>query len=360
MTFLAKIIFPMRFAAMLTPVHRKSIVLSAAIAVLSARAPAIAHTPAEAMTAAANRFLNSLDAEQREKAQFSFTDAERLNWQFIPMERAGLSLKQMRPDQQHLAIDLLHSAMSHRGFSKSLNIMALEQVLHVMEDNAPHRDPSRYHFYIFGKPSNEETWSWRAEGHHLSISVTLIDGQKIVSTPAFFGANPAHVKQGPHQGLRVLQAEEDLARQLLTSLSPEQLASAVIATEAPEDVINGPGRDAIPLKPAGLSARKMTKEQRQTLITLIREYVFNFRAEMARTDMRKIREAGMRNITFAWAGSDQPGKGHYYRIQGPTFIMEYDNTQNDANHVHLVWRDFKNDLGGDVLKAHYDTVPHGK
>jgi hypothetical protein len=319
-----------------------------------------AHTPPEAMAEAAQRLLASLDEQQRSDIQFDFAHQERLNWQFVPMDRAGLPLKRMKPHQQHLAMGLLSSATSHRGLSKSLNIMALEQILHEMESNSPRRDPSLYHFFIFGTPSTSETWGWRVEGHHLSISVTLVDGQKITTTPAFFGANPAHVKQGPHQGLRVLHAEEDLARKLLSSLSPEQRSSAIIAAEAPDDIISGPGREAMPLQPMGLPASQMTREQRQMLMTLIREYVFNFRGELAREDMRKIREAGIRKVHFAWAGGDQPGQGHYYRVQGPTFIMEYDNTQNDANHIHVVWRDFNNDFGADLLKQHYETVPHAR
>jgi hypothetical protein len=317
-----------------------------------------AHTPAEAMAEAAQRLIASLDEQQQADLQFDFADQERLNWQFVPMDRAGLPLKRMKPHQQHLAIGLLNSATSHRGLSKSLNIMALEQILHEMENNSPRRDPSLYHFYIFGKPSTADTWGWRVEGHHLSISITLVDGQMITSTPAFFGANPAHVQQGPHEGLRVLHEEEDLARELLNSLTAEQRTSAIIATEAPADIISVPGRDAVPLQPSGLPASQMTREQRQMLTRLIREYVFNFRAELAREDMRQIREAGIRNVHFAWAGSDQVGEGHYYRVQGPSFIMEYDNTQNDANHVHVVWRDFKNDFGADLLKAHYEAVPH--
>ncbi len=317
-----------------------------------------AHTPAEAMAEAAGHFLESLTEAQRSVAQFSFSDDERLNWNFVPMERAGLSLKAMQPHQQQRAYNLLHTALSHQGFSKALNIMALEQILHELENNNPGRDPSRYHFYIFGEPSTEKTWSWRVEGHHLSVSVTLVDGQKLASTPAFFGANPGHVRQGPHAGLRVLHAEEDLGRALLQSLEPKQRESAVIAVEAPADVINGPGREASPLEPAGLAAAELSASQRKMLMTLIREYVHNFRPEMARQDMQKIRQAGIDQIHFAWAGSDQVGEGHYYRIQGPTFIMEYDNTQNMANHIHVVWRDFQNDFGADLLKAHYQAVPH--
>ena len=177
--------------------------------------PLEAHSPAEAMAEAAQRFLASLSSEQRAKTQYDFDDAERKNWNFVPMERAGLPLKEMQTHQQQLAYGLLQSALSHRGLAKALNIMVLEQILHELENNNPTRDSSRYFFLIFGKPSSETTWGWRVEGHHLSVSLTLVDGQRVVATPSFYGANPAHVQQGPHAGLRVLSAEEDLARQLL-------------------------------------------------------------------------------------------------------------------------------------------------
>ena len=317
-----------------------------------------AHTTAEEMTTAANRFLISLTPEQREKVEYSFEGKERTNWQFIPMERTGLAFKEMKPHQQHLAMVLMQSVFSHRGASKALNIMMLEQILHEMENQSPKRDPSLYHFYIFGKPSTTKTWGWRFEGHHLSVSVTIVDGHHVVGTPSFYGANPAVVRQGPHKGLRVLHQEEDLGRELVKSLDAEQKQIAVFSETAPPDVINGPGRKAAALEPQGLSAKKMNKAQRQVLMEIVREYVQNLRPELAREDMKKIREAGTGKIHFAWAGNLEPGKGHYYRVQGPTFVMEYDNTQNDANHVHCVWRDLQNDFGEDLLKKHYDAVKH--
>jgi hypothetical protein len=274
------------------------------------------------------------------------------------MERSGLPLKDMKPHQQQLAYALLHSALSHRGYSKALNVMALEQILHELENKNPTRDPRLYYFYVFGDPSTKSTWGWRVEGHHLSVSLTLAGGQNVVSTPSFYGANPGHVRSGPHAGLRVLAAEEDLARQLVLSLTSEQRKVAVFETTAPRDVINGPGRKAAPLEPRGLSAARMKPKQRQLLMQLVREYVFNVRPKLARQDFARIREAGLKKLCFAWAGGLQPGEGHYYRVQGPTFILEYDNTQNDANHIHCVWRDFNNDFGEDLLKKHYDRDPH--
>ena len=315
-----------------------------------------AHKIGEAVTAAANTFLNSLSEEQRAKATFEFKDAERKNWQFIPMTRKGLPLKEMKPHQQQFAMALLQTTLSHKGFSKALNVMALEQILHEMENNSPRRDPSLYHFFIFGKPSTQKPWGLRVEGHHLSVSFTIIDGGTIVSTPSFFGANPAEVKQGPHQGLRVLAEEEDLGRQLARQLSPEQKKVAIIAKKAPDEVINGPGREASLLEPQGLAAKDMTEKQKKQLRRLIRAYVFKLRPPLATDDMAKIEKAGFDKVHFAWAGPLRKGKGHYYRVQGPSFILEYDSTQNDANHIHCVWRDFKNDFGADLLKRHYEAA----
>ncbi len=323
-----------------------------------AATPAAAHTPEEDMVEVTNRLLVSLDDAQRQKATYTFDDPERLNWHFIPKQRDGLALQDMQPHQRHYAMAMLNSALSNRGFSKAVSIMALEQILHEMENNSPRRNPLLYHFYVFGRPEVGKTWGWRVEGHHLSVNITLVNGQQIVSTPAFLGANPAHVKSGPMAGLRVLGQEEDLARELLASLDDIQRKRVIVTTEAPRDVINGPGRKAEPLQPAGLAAAELKGKQRRILMTLVREYVSTLRPELAKQELTRIREAGVDKIHFAWAGSEKPGEGHYYRIQGPTFILEYDNTQNDANHVHTVWRDFTNDFGEDLLRKHYEQVPH--
>ena len=317
-----------------------------------------AHEIGKHMSQAALSFLNSLDDEQKKAVTFKFDDAERKNWQFIPMERKGLPLTKMKSYQQHYAMALLQSALSHQGYSTSLNVMCLEQILHEMENNSPRRNPALYHVFIFGEPSNEKTWGWRFEGHHLSLSFTLVDGKTIVSTPSFFGSNPAVVKQGPHKGLRVLDLEEKLGRQLVRQLSPEQREVAIFSDTAPADVINGPGRDANPLDPKGVAAKDMTEKQKKLLMRLIKSYINKLRFPLAKEDLAKIEKAGIDNIHFAWAGPIKRGEGHYYRVQGPTFMLEYDCTQNDANHIHCVWRDFTNDLGEDLLKKHYETSKH--
>lgn len=319
-------------------------------------APAVAHSPAEAMTDAANAFLTSLDDKQKAIATFSFDDKQRIDWHFIPKTRVGLPLKQMRTDQRQLAYLLLQSAHSHVGFNKSMQIMTLEQILHEMENQSPRRDPELYHVSIFGDPSPTATWGWRVEGHHLSVNFTLVDGKMVASTPSFFGTNPAEVMAGPRKGLRVLGAEEDLARRLIKSLSEQQRRVALISETAPADIINGPGRVAKPLEPTGLAASKMQGPQIELLKRLVHEYVTRLRPRLAQRELQEIERAGYDQLHFVWAGGLERGEPHYYRVQGPSFILEYDNTQNGGNHAHSVWREFDGDFGEDLLRKHYETA----
>ncbi len=315
------------------------------------------HEIASEMTDAANQLLQSLTPSQTATLMRPLDDELRKNWQFIPMEREGLSLKNLQPNQRLLAMSLIQTALSHRGFSTSMQIMALEQILHEMENNSPKRDPEKYHLFVFGKPSLKSPWGWRIEGHHLSISVTVVE-KEVVVTPAFFGSNPGEVKSGQFKGVRVLGKEEDLGRRLVKGLTTQQQTIAVFSKKAPRDVINGPGRDATVLTPKGLSAAKMTDEQQSVLRQIVDSHLNKCRSELAANDWKKIEAGGFDSLHFAWAGELERGKPHYYRVQGPSFILEYDNTQNKANHVHAVWRDFKNDFGQDLLKNHYQSSEH--
>jgi hypothetical protein len=317
-----------------------------------------AQIPAREMAEAAGNFLAALDEEQRRKASFEFQEAERVNWHFIPRARQGLAMKEMRPDQRLLAHAFLNSAMSQKGYMQATTIMSLEKILHDMENQAPHRDAELYYFSVFGKPSVEGTWGWRVEGHHLSLNFTVVKGEHVSVTPSFFGTNPAEVRSGPRQGLRVLAAEEDLARKLVQSLDEEQKKVAIYTDIAPRDIITGADRKATFLEPAGLPMSRMNPEQAQLLVAVLKEYAGRYRSELAEADLNKIRRSGPEKIFFAWAGSVEVGKGHYYRVQGPTFLMEYDNTQNNANHVHAVWRDLENDFGDDILRRHHQEQAH--
>ena len=311
------------------------------------------------MAEASNNFLSALTSEQRAKATFDFKTDERVSWHFIPQRRNGLPLAEMSAAQKHLAQVLLNSALSHRGYFKAVTIMSLEQILFDLENKSPRRNAELYYVSIFGKPG-PDVWGFRVEGHHLSLNFTINGDTVLATTPSFFGTNPAEVRTGPRAGLRVLGGEEDLGRQLLFSLDAKQRAIAITTNVAPNDVLSSNARKVTRLEPLGLCASKMTAQQRETLKALILEFIGRNRAELADADWTKIEKAGWDRLFFAWAGGIEPGQGQYYRVQGATFLLEYDNTQNDANHVHAVWRDIENDFGDDLLKRHYEQVPHAK
>jgi hypothetical protein len=310
---------------------------------------------ASVMTEAANRFLASLTPEQRAKATFQFDDAERANWFFIPIERKGLPLREMAPFQRHLASALLSAGLSQAGYMKAVTIMSLEDVLRILEkDSGERRNPEKYYFSIFGTPSDAGTWGYRVEGHHLSQNYTVVNG-RVVDAPSFFGSNPAEVRVGPRAGLRVLAAEEDLGRDLITALTAEQRKTAIVDPKAPADILTSNGRQAaLKGQASGISAAQMNPAQLAKLTALLDVYAGNMPEQIAQARQEQIRKAG-KNIFFAWAGGLLRGEGHYYRVQAPAFLIEYDNTQDGNNHIHTVWRDFTGDFGGDLLKEHYQA-----
>lgn len=308
---------------------------------------------------AAKRLLGMLNEEQRAAAMFAFEDGERFNFHFIPRPRAGLSLKDMTPVQRSATHDLLQKALSAGGYRKVTGIIQLEEILFSLSNRSRVRDPELYYLTFFGAPSAEAPWGWRFEGHHLSLNFSSIDGALFSTTPAFLGTNPAEVRAGPSTGLRVLAAEETLARTLVQALDPAQRERAIISARAPSDIITGANRKASIARFEGLPAGAMTEAQIAMLWRIVVEYAHNLRPEMAEAQLARIRDAGIENLHFAWAGGIDPGQPHYYRIHGPTVLFEYDNVQNGANHVHSVWRDFENDFGEDLLRRHYETAPDG-
>lgn len=316
------------------------------------------------MSDAARAFLNSLSAEQKAKASFDFKDEERYFFHFVPDNniqqtlkrgRKGLTLLEMTSYQKALAHALLSAGLSQRGYIKASSIMSLEDILKTQEkDDGSRRNPEKYYFSIFGDPG-DKAWSYRVEGHHISLHFIVIDG-KIVSTPMFYGTNPALVKDGPRAGLRVLGREEDLARELVQALTPEQMKTALVAEKAYSDIFTMASRKAaITGQPSGLSASKMNAKQKQMLQAVLEEYASNLPDQVAQYRLDQIKKAGT-NMHFAWAGPTEKGAPHYYRIQSQIFLVEFDNTQNGANHVHSVWRDFDGDFGEDLLKAHYASA----
>ncbi|HUP34347.1 MAG TPA: DUF3500 domain-containing protein [Candidatus Limnocylindria bacterium] len=311
-----------------------------------------------AMAGAALAFLGALPAEARSRAVFSVGDRERLNWHYVPRGREGVPFKAMPGPARAAAHALMKAGLSAVGYTKAVNVMELEAVLRQIETFGLSRDPENYAFTVFGNPGASAPWGWRVEGHHLSLNFTLVPGRPVAMTPAFLGANPAEVPSGPRKGQRALAAEQDLGRALARSLSEPQRARTMIAAQSLGDIVTGPGRANSLATPAGLALADMTGDQRSLAATLIEEYARNMRSELAEQELRRMREAGVERVHFAWAGPLEAGRAHYYRLHGPTLLIEYDNTQNNANHIHSVWHDPRRDFGLDLLGAHYRHGHH--
>jgi hypothetical protein len=326
------------------------------------RAPVTAGQMAEA----AKRFVASLNDEQRGRAAFPFAGDERYFWHYTPIDRNGLKLGEMTDEQRDLAFALLASGLSGRGGRQARQIIDLEPILRETEQiegitNNWHRDPARYTVSIFGEPGGREPWAWRVGGHHIGLIFTVVDGDWVAPTPLFLGVNPAIVRHGEHTGLRILPEEEELARILLGSLDGGQKAVAIVDPVAPADILTTNRQVADPAAPpTGIGYADLGGEQRGHLQTLVRHYLTRVPDELSGGAWDTIEREGLNGVGFAWAGPEERGKGHYYAIKSPTFLIEYDNTQNDANHIHSVWRDFTNDFGEDLLAAHYaQTHSHG-
>ncbi len=310
------------------------------------------------MTASAQAFLATLDEKQKAAAVMAYDDPARVKWHFIPLaERKGLQFKNMTSDQRTSALALLKSCLSEAGYKKASTIMSLESLLRELEKtrkDGPIRDPERYYWTVFGKPESSGTWGLSIEGHHMSLNFVVVDGALAAFTPNMFGANPATVQTavegGPEKGTRILRGEEELGFELLASLNAEQRKQAVLAAEAPKDV-RGAGEPQAPqTAPQGLAAKDMTPEQLKTLRALLSTYLNNMPADLAAKRTEEIEAGGIDKVYFAWEGADKPGIGHYYRVQGPSFLVEFVNVQpdaagNPANHIHAVWRDLRGDFG---------------
>ena len=311
---------------------------------------------ARCMADAARALVEALDEGQRNKMAVDFDDAaERTNWHYVPRERAGLALKDMDGPQRQLALALMATGLGPAARQKAATIMSLESVLADLEGpgRSHPRDPELYYVTVFGDIGSV-VWGWRIEGHHISLNNTIVNGDEVCSAPLFFGSNPAHVRHGAQQGLRALEQEEDLGRQLLSELDGDQRRVAIIAAEAPPDILTtNVVRVGDEVPPAGLTSADMTASQQQTLEALVRVYVERLPEALAEAELARLRSADLAVSRFAWAGVEQPGGPHYYRVQSARYLAEYDNTQNDANHIHAVWRDLTNDFADDLLRRHY-------
>ena len=314
------------------------------------------------MTQASRAFLESLSPEQVAQATFPFEGDERYVWNYTPVDRNGLLLTEMDQQQRGLALELMETALSKRGAVQANEIIELEVLLGEWEEIQDDvstwlRDPRRYWFSVFGEPGGDAPWGWRAGGHHIGIHATVVKGELVSALPFFFGANPSEVKHGPEKGKRVLELEEELPRELVHSMDAEQAKIAVVDEIAPADILTKTYRAVEPgTAPTGLAYSAMNGEQRAQLVKLIRHYVDRMADDLAGEYWKRVEAAGMDTISLAWAGPLDRWQGHYYSISAPEFLIEYDNTQNGANHIHSVLRDYRHDWGEDLLAAHYEVA----
>ncbi|WKK67532.1 DUF3500 domain-containing protein [Lutimonas zeaxanthinifaciens] len=305
-------------------------------------------------------FLKSLDQEQLEKAQLPFDDLSREVWHFLPGKmwpRKGILLKDLNPKQKELAFRLLHDHLSEAGYQKIMNIIDLENVLIEMGQDKDFRDPDRYFVAIYGDPLQDDLWAWSFEGHHLSLNFTITN-KKVSMTPRFLGANPATIPIGKKKGQRALKAEEDLAFELINSFDTNQRIKAIFSTRPYFEIVTSNAMEIGPLRPVGIAFAELNEQQQKHLLALINEYLSAMPVDIAKRRMKEIEKENLYDIRFGWAGATEPGQGHYYRIQGQSFLIEFDNTINNANHIHTVWRDFDGDFGKDIIREHYLESSH--
>lgn len=315
----------------------------------------------EVMTKAAQAYLATLDKAEREKSQLDFDTPKRTDWHFIPIpERKGLKVRDMSEEQRTAAHSLLKTSLSELGYSKATKIMQLEEVLSQLEGDTEHkrRDPLKYYFTVFGEPGADSRWGLSVEGHHLSFNFVVDKNEVVASTPQFMAANPTTVAKTYDttpllkKGEQVLAAEEQLGFDLVNSLSEKQRKQAVIAETAPKEIRAAGEAQPPQEKPVGLSVQQLNEKQEEILEKLIAEYINAMPADVAAQRRKEIADSNSK-VYFAWAGATKPGIGHYYRVQGPTFLIEFVNTQpdaagNPASHIHCVWRDPRGDFGIEI------------
>jgi hypothetical protein len=302
---------------------------------------------------AAQAWLSSLTAAQRKTGHLLWTKRVE-DWHFVPRDRPGVPLGQMDDRQAAAAWDLLGTLLSPRGLDQLRNEFRIEKILGEMTGNPRFRDPGNYAIVIFGEPAGADPWGWRIEGHHLSLTTVIVPGLGLSVTPAFFGAHPAKVPSGhDHPGFRLLGAEEDAAFGLIRSLEGSTRQAAIIGDRSLGNIVAGPGRELSLQSYAGVALSELNEAQRGGVMRILELYTGTMREEIARAAMGRVSETGVTELHFAWAGSLEPGRPHYFRIHGPSALVEYDNTQNGANHVHSVWIAPENVFGRDLLKTHY-------
>ncbi len=308
------------------------------------------------------KFLNSLNQDQRNKTQLPFDDLSKSNWHFIPSSmwpRKGIVLSELDNNQKNLVHLLLQSSLSESGYKKAMKIIDLENVLLEITGDSIMRDSDKYSVAFYGNPEKDSLWSWSFEGHHLSLNFTILNGMTSIA-PRFLGASPATILSGPRKGERTLDKEEDLGFKLINSLSGNQKKIAIFQEKALSGIVTKNYIEVRPLPPVGIKYEELNSSQQLIFLKLLKEYSSAAPEEEAKKRMEKLKNEEMNEMRFGWAGGINPDDGHYYRIQGKSFLIELDNTQNKANHIHTVWRDFNGDFGRDLIKEHYKNSDHHK
>lgn len=321
-----------------------------------------AHASAQSMAELTIDFLENLPQDLRDATEFPLTSEERRTFVYVPAPRVGPTLHRFSSAQRQQIMDILRASLSETGYWKVHEIMALEEVLfelegnrYKMDDGSPVRDPLRYHFYVFGDPSGTDPWGWKFEGHHVSLNFTLGQTDILSGTPLFLGSNPAVIREDDSIRMEVLRKETELGFRLVNMLSKKQLKQARFSEIAPATLVTRMEPRVHTLHPKGIPFNDLTEKQQAVFMELLNTYIDNYQLGFSSKLRKRIESAGIENLFFAWAGGMEPGIGHYYRIQGPTLLIEYDNTQNDANHVHSVVRDLTNDFAEDILRMHYEN-----
>ena len=311
--------------------------------------------PLDALT-----FINSLDSSQKIKSVFDFEQMSRYEWHYLPatmVSRQGIAIRELDSVQKHNLYALLKTCLSEHGYTRTKEIMGYEYVLKELEPGNSHRIPENYFVAIYGNPGTDSIWGWKFSGHHLALNFTIVNNQ-LAFAPFFFGVSPAEIKEGPTKGKRVIKDEEDFGFELITSFTKEQKSKAIFQLRAFTEIVTTNAAQVSPLPPVGILAKDMTPQQKITLNKLIASYLSSMPDGIAKIRIRRIVAEDMNEIRFGWAGGLVAGEPHYYRIQGKTFLIEFDNTQHKANHIHAVWRDFYDDFGADLLRAHYQKSKH--
>jgi hypothetical protein len=308
----------------------------------------------------ARTFINSLNSQQKGEAVFAFDNINRYDWHYFPAssrQRNGIPMKDLNTDQKEKLIALLQKFLSKEGYNRTRSIMDLEYILQELQPNNPNRIPENYLVAFYGTPASNSEWGWKFSGHHVALNFTVIH-DTIAFAPFFFGADPAIVRHGPTKGFRAIKLEEDLGLELINSLTTEQKQKAIFQTRPFNDIVSSASKQVTPLKPVGLLVSEMSAVQYEVIKKLIRSYLSSMPSAIAEMRMKNIAKEDMDSVRFGWAGEIESNKPHYYRIQGKTFLIEFDNAEDNGNHIHLVWRDFNGDFGTDLLKEHYKNSKH--